>query len=364
MKNRKSMLERALIIFISAMRVGPVLHTSWQHLMTVTVLERQTEYCMTAVGVDGKTIGRLEAVNLRSVWAHEAHDFTPWLLANADQLGEALGLELILEANEHPVGGYSLDLIGTAGDEVVIIENQLEETDHSHLGQVLTYAAGTEATNIVWVAARFREEHRAALDWLNHRTDIDTRFFGIEVSAVRIGDSVPAPQFRVVAKPNDWGKTARARTRSEASAAGQLYAEFWDRFLSGLGGEGLQQWTSSRTGSNTKNWLDMPTGRADVVYGVKFSSGGLQSHLYFKNSDSGTNRARLEQLRAVQAKFEGVYGRELGFDVRDGRSACLIWDRAAGKVVDKDKWDSYIRWFIDAQKRLRASVEAVGGIPV
>src|SRR5438270_12040060 len=110
--------------------------------------------------MDGQ-LGRLERVDPRLVWQHEAHDFTPWLLANADRLAEALGIELVLEAAEHAVGGYSLDLIGRdlSNGSVLIVENQLGPTDHSHLGQVLTYAAGTSASTIVWIATSFREEH-------------------------------------------------------------------------------------------------------------------------------------------------------------------------------------------------------------
>lgn len=154
------------------------------------------------------TMGRLEPVALREVWAHEALAFTPWLLANADVLGEVLDMDLEIMAAEHPVGGFALDLIATdlRSNERVIIENQIETTDHLHLGQLLTYAGGTDPANIVWIAAAFRDEHRAALDWLNLRTDPDTRFFGVEISAVRIGDSPPAPLFQVVAKPNDWAR--------------------------------------------------------------------------------------------------------------------------------------------------------------
>src|SRR5437667_8314691 len=121
-------------------------------------------------------LGRLERVDPRLVWGHEADAFTPWLLENADRLAEALGIDLELEAAEHKVGGYSLDLVGRdiTNDAVLIVENQLEMTDHSHLGQVLTYAAGTGASTIVWIATAFREEHRQALDWLNENTGEDT----------------------------------------------------------------------------------------------------------------------------------------------------------------------------------------------
>jgi hypothetical protein len=130
-------------------------------------------------------LGKLETLDPRQVWAHEAYSFTPWLLENADAPNEVLGMDLDLSEAEHPVGSFALDLIGVdeATSERVIIENQLTQTDHSHLGQLLTYAGGTDAVNIVWIATGFREEHRAALDWLNSRTDENTRFFGVEISA-------------------------------------------------------------------------------------------------------------------------------------------------------------------------------------
>lgn len=165
-------------------------------------------------------LGRLKEVPARSIWTNEARHFTPWLLANADGLGEALGIELELTSAEHAVGGYSLDLIGRdlTNDAVLIVENQLEGTDHSHLGQILTYAAGTGASTIVWLATSFREEHRQALDWLNEQTAEDIHFFGVQISLVRIGDSVPAPLLTVVAKPNDWQKQVRPWPAPEASA--------------------------------------------------------------------------------------------------------------------------------------------------
>jgi len=149
-------------------------------------------------------LGRLELVDPRLVWKNEAYDLTPWLLENSELLGEALGIDLEFEAAEHPVGGFSLDLVGRdiTNDAVLVVENQLEGTDHSHLGQVLTYAAGTAASTIVWIATSFREEHRQALDWLNENTGEDTHFFGIEIQVGQIGDSARAPS----------SKSSRSRT--------------------------------------------------------------------------------------------------------------------------------------------------------
>lgn len=142
-------------------------------------------------------LGKLQKVGARAAWPHESQDFTPWLLQNADELGEVLGMDLELSHAEHGVGDFSLDLVGIdlATGESVIVENQLEKSDHSHLGQLLTYAGGTNAVNVVWIADRFRPEHRAALDWLNERTDEGTRFFAVEISAVRIADSPWAALF-------------------------------------------------------------------------------------------------------------------------------------------------------------------------
>ncbi|MEQ7846708.1 hypothetical protein [Nocardioides kribbensis] len=162
---------------------------------------------------DRRLIGRLNAVPAREVWRHEALDFTPWLLDNADVLSEVLGLDLELDAAEHAVGDFSLDLIGRdrlSGD-LVIVENQLEPSDHTHLGQIMTYAGGTDAAHVVWVAPSFRPEHRRALEWLNERTDEATRFFAVEVKVVRIGDSPYAPLLSLAVQPNDWGKQVRTR---------------------------------------------------------------------------------------------------------------------------------------------------------
>jgi hypothetical protein len=181
----------------------------------------------------GFALGRLEQVDPRSVWRHEALNFTPWLLENADRLGEALGVELELTRAEHAVGGYSLDLIGRdlTNGTVVIVENQLADSDHSHLGQLLTYAAGTSAATIVWLTTAFRDEHRQAMTWLNEHTDEDTHFFGVELQVVRIGESVPAPLFRVVAEPNDWQKAVKRSASNSTSGRAALYVDFWARYL-------------------------------------------------------------------------------------------------------------------------------------
>lgn len=152
-------------------------------------------------------LSRLEEVELREVWQHEAQDFTPWLAIdeNLSQLAETLGLNLEFEDSEIGVGDFQADILCKNEDDAwVVIENQLEETDHEHLGKILTYSAGLEAKTVIWIAKNFRDEHRAALDKLNEITDLDYSFFGVEIKIWKIDGSKPAPQFEVVCKPNDW----------------------------------------------------------------------------------------------------------------------------------------------------------------
>lgn len=183
-------------------------------------------------------LGRLKRVDLRDVWTSEAQHFTPWLAndANIQILAELLRLDLVVEATEQNVGPFRADILckDTIDGSWVLIENQLERTDHNHLGQLLTYAAGLQAVTIVWISSTFTEEHRAALDWLNEITDESYRFFGLEVELWRIGDSLAAPKFNVVSKPNDWSRsvaTAKRKTGGgDLSDTVALRLEYWSAF--------------------------------------------------------------------------------------------------------------------------------------
>ena len=183
-------------------------------------------------------LGMIEKVRLRSVWEHEAENFTPWLADNISLLGDALGMDIEVRAQETAVGIYWLDILAhdRENDRPVVIENQLGVTDHDHLGKLLTYAAGFDANTMVWVAGEFRDEHREALDLLNQRTGEDTQFFGIEMELSKIGDSLPAPNFKLVAIPRKW-RNPKQRVgggRSERHRA--FYKELVERMNTSPGG--------------------------------------------------------------------------------------------------------------------------------
>ena len=186
-------------------------------------------------------LGRLERVDLRTAWPREAQDFTPWLARdeNISVLAETLGMELEVEAQEKGVGPFRADILCRGRDadspdqeSWVLIENQLEKTDHVHIGQLMTYAAGLHTATIVWIAQLFQDEHRAALDWLNEITDKHFRFFGLEVELWKIGESRAAPKFNIVSKPNDWTQEAGARQIEieQMSALGKQQLKFWQDF--------------------------------------------------------------------------------------------------------------------------------------
>ncbi len=315
------------------------------------------------VGMNDMSLGRLERIeDIRTIWQHERHDFSDWLLNNAEQLAEVLGIELELENAEEPVGDFWLDLIGrdlTHG-AVLIVENQLEATDHSHLGQVLLYAAGTGAGTIVWVAKQFRAEHRQALNWLNESTDEGFHFFGVEVAAVRIGDSPPAPLLTLVVQPSDSQKQVRERAdASRLSGKARLYAEFWARFIERVNID-YPKWTRRRSVVRSDNWLDFPSGISGTYFAASFAQGArLRHELYIDCGDADRNLALFKALEAQRDALENHYGRPLIFEALPDRRATRVADYLDGADVSQSaRHDEFIDWFFDAGERLRRAVAA------
>lgn len=306
-------------------------------------------------------LGRLETVLPRDIWAHEAHEFTPWLLDNADTLSEVLGIDLELTAAEHPVGAFSLDLIGRdlTNDCVLIVENQLTPTDHGHLGQLITYAAGTDAATIVWLATMFRDEHRQALDFLNELGGTRARFFGVEIGAVRIGASLPAPMFKLRAQPNDWHAivaTSAAEAKTDAVGKGALYREFWTRFITAVR-ETHPEWTRS-TRAPTWNYYSMPSPfRSTANYSTGFAAKGkIRVELYIDSGDAAVNRDLFDRLYAQRGAIEHVFGGELAWEDLPNRAACRVAAYNEGEITDVAAQDEYLTWFLDAGDRLRRAL--------
>ena len=244
-------------------------------------------------------LGRLERHDLRNAWSKEAADFTPWLAQpeNLSLLGETLGMELELEAQEKSVGPFRADILcrDVGNDHWVLIENQLERTNHGHLGQLLTYASGLEAVTIVWIAAQFTEEHRATLDWLNKITDDSFRFFGLEVELWRISGSPAAPKFNIVAKPNDWShavaRAAHAIDETDLSETRVLQRRYWAALNTVLDATGGL--VAGNKKPQAQAWMSFPIGRSRFHLNavmvrprkqlrVELHIGGVHAKVYFR----------------------------------------------------------------------------------
>lgn len=310
-----------------------------------------------AAGI-GPKLGTLANLDPRTIWPREAADFTPWLLANPGTLRDALGIDIELNAAEHPIGGYSLDLIGrdVNHNAVLIVENQLGFSDHAHLGQLLTYASGSDAKTIVWITTGFREEHRQALDWLNQSTDEHVRFFGLQIEVVRIGDSLPAVRFKMVAQPNDWQKRLKA-SAAELSIGGKpaLYYAFWSRFLERIHKE-HSGWTRAKK-PQTTNWLWVSHPLRGIPLSASFGwNRTLSVELYIDTQDPEYNTRLFDRLAQHKVSLEEHFGRPLMWDRAEGRRFCSIADTSEGDVSTTEKHDELIDWIFDSIGRWRKSL--------
>ena len=295
-------------------------------------------------------LGRLERIDLRDIWRTEDQDFTPWLAReeNIETLAKTLRLELEVEAQEKEVGPFRADILckDLGNDSWVLIENQLERTDHKHLGQLLTYAAGLKAVTIVWIADSFTDEHRAALDWLNSITDDEFRFFALEVELWRIGDSQPAPKFNIISKPNEWTKTVGAASRRIEREAltdtKRLYLDYWGELH-----EVLKTHPDLRTQKpRPQHWTNLPIGRSGMRLGallsVKRSTIGIELYLSDENAQH-----YFHELETMKEEIEADLGFEPQWKPLPDKQACRVLHvRENSSLEARDRWPEYREWMI------------------
>ena len=218
-------------------------------------------------------LGKIEEVALRRIWPNEARDFTPWLAKqeNLDDLGDLLGLSLVEAEQEVSVGSFSADIHCKIENDnrTVVIENQIESSNHDHLGKTIVYASGVDASIVIWIVKNARPEHVSAVEWLNEHTDSDIGFFLIEIHAIRIGDSDPAPQFNIVAQPNEYMKSVKSGDDKQLTRSQLGRYEFWTQLNTfieendialGLRKPNYDHWRDFKLGSSkyhlTVNLLD------------------------------------------------------------------------------------------------------------
>ena len=296
-----------------------------------------------------QNIKQLMPVDLSKAWEAERH-FTPWLAQeeNLKFLGEALGIELKLEGQEVNVGDFRADILckNTEDDSTVIIENQVEATDHKHVGQLLTYAAGLDASTVIWIAKTFRRDHRMMLDWQNQITDEGYRFFGVEVKVWQIEDSAYAAQFNVVASPNDWrGGASRHTSLSETE---QQQKKYWTGLQDYIAGNGnpvnfrtpgkraFHTFSIGKAGFSLMTWLLPATRRIGIRLVMRDDNAEAYFHL-------------LEEQRE---EIHDVFGETLEWDELPGHKSCRIsLHEEDADLLDESDWPRQYEWFTSKLER-------------
>lgn len=299
-------------------------------------------------------LGKLERIPLRKAWAHEAGEFTPWL-AQADNLSllaETLGLdELELVGTEHPVGDFRIDILCSDNGGKVIVENQLAKTDHNHLGQILTYAAGVGARKVIWLAESFRTEHVAALEFLNQHTTDELDFFAVEIELWRIGESPMAPSFNVVVKPNDWAKAGQQNAKAAASTTPtqQRNLKFWTAWTAWLQAKGSTLKTQKPL---PQHWTNLALGRSGTHLAATVNSreSRVNMEVYIDHANS---KAMFAQLLAQREAIEEELGVTLDWqELPEGHACRILWRRPDSPAEDESQWPTYFAWLEDAALRM------------
>ena len=297
-----------------------------------------------------KNLKQLTPVDLSEVWENEPQHFTPWLAReeNLTLLGEALGIELELEAQEINVGDFRADILckNTVDDSWVLIENQLEPTDHRHFGQILTYAAGLDAATVIWIAKVFRREHCAMLDWQNRITDRRYRFFGVEVKVWQIEDSSPAVQFEVVSGPNDWSRGVNENTQRAAkeqlSETDKSHLRFWT---------GLREYMADK-GSSLN--CPAPGPWRYIVFSIGRAGFSMETHLVPTRNkisirlcvDTDNAEAHFWLLQKQQEAIEKAFGETLEWNELPGNKRSRIsLTKVDTDPLDENDWMHQYEWF-------------------
>lgn len=296
-----------------------------------------------------KALGKLSRIDLRDLWEDEARHFTPWLAepSNLELLGDSIGLELELVGREQSVGGFKVDILArdTFSNRYVIIENQLERTNHGHLGQLLTYASGYDAIAVVWLAKQICDEHRKALDWLNEKTSEDLAFFGLEIELWKIGSSEPAPKFNLVSQPNDWGRTVRPTSAGsqEPSETKLLQKEFWESMIEHFQANGTRL---SLRKARPQQWYSIGIGKSEIHISLTVNSiqKELSCGLYIKGPQSKAVYAR---LNAEKAEIERELKAKLDWREMPNHKASRILQLLEGDLEDRKSWPKIFEWLKD-----------------
>lgn len=296
-------------------------------------------------------LGKLEKVkDLRSVWKNEAMDFTRWLAKeeNLNKLGDEIGIDIELRSIEAKTGSFSTDILAVEvnTDNRIIIENQLEQTDHNHLGKIITYASGQDAKIIIWVVKEAREEHRQAVDWLNEHTDEEINIFLCRIELWRIGDSSVAPEFQIVSSPNNWTKTIKRGLDNELTSTKMLQYNYWAKLSEEIDNNYPKFNSRKPQGQHWYN-LAIGTSLAGISLTINTQKNEIKSSIEINN-----NKELFDYLYNEKEDIEDIVGERIIWRRLDKRKASFIDVISDFDINNKDNWHSAIKWHLNMASKL------------
>jgi hypothetical protein len=297
-------------------------------------------------------LGKLEYVDIREIWRTEPADFTTWLAKeeNLSLLGDEIGISISLIKTEAGVGAFSADILAEEANtgRKIVIENQLEETDHDHFGKLFTYGSGLDADILIWICKNIRDEHRQAIDWLNEKTTNTLSIFAIEMNVWRIGDSNPAPKFQVVCSPNDWGKTLKGTLEEgKPSATNLMQLDFWTEFNSYMSKD---DWFRLRK-PQPHHWYSVALGssQAHLDLSVSFTKQFIRVELYIRD-----NKELFHKLEGEKPNIEKELGLTLTWDELPKAKASSIWIKKTVPLLkNKENWNTCFDWYAGIVKKFK-----------
>lgn len=307
------------------------------------------------------TLGKLKKVDLRAAWKHEAADFTNWLAEeeNLDLLGDELGIEMDLVQTEAAVGNFNVDILAQEEDseKKIIIENQLEATNHDHLGKIIVYASGYDAGTVIWVVKDVREEHRQAIDWLNDHTDKSIQFFLIKIELWQIGGSDFAPKFEIISKPNEWAREIKKSADKRDPSPVQLkQLKFWESFKEFLKNKNSKLRPQK---SQPIHWNNISVGKTGIKISLTINS---RDNLFGVEMYIRDDKDLYKRLEAQKAEIEAELGEKPEWMALPDKKASRIKVSYPGDLEDEDKWGGYFQWMQrEAEKFYRVFPKHIKG---
>ena len=298
------------------------------------------------------TLQKLNKVELRKEWKNEASDFTNWLAKekNLQLLSDEIGIDISFIQTEANVGKFNVDIFAEeeSTGRKIVIENQLEMTDHDHLGKIITYASGLDAEIIIWIVKDVHDEHKQAVDWLNEHTDDEINIFAIRMELWQIGDSPYAPKFHIISKPNNWFKAIKkARAQTDLSSHRLLQLDFWTQFNKFFE---LNKTLFNIRIAKPRPWYDFSIGssKAHLCLGIQIHSKCIRCELYISDS-----KLLFDKLYNDKKDIETEFGNALEWMELEERKASGVRTTLKIDVGNNNNWEECFKWLFNSSHKFK-----------